>query len=188
MIIGLTWQMLQACRHWGTERHKELLTGNRQVSSRGHEVSMPPIAWFTLAEILRDKSFHPTGRHRKTANSKGATIGTRAACTKIWNEVANLQLHPALRGETFMGARGDVLLVWPEVSRVVRWTVFPRRGEPVILIPEVGYVTMRGPLGQTFPEVVTSWKAQSLGSVDVEGAWLDPADHKGWSDSDSVAV
>ena len=185
MVIGLTWQQLQAARFWATDRHKQYLDANRQITKRGHECAMPPVAWLTLAEILRDKSFHASGRHRKTATARAGAVGTRTACTKIWNEIATLQLHPALRGERFIGGRGDVLLAWPIDSMDTPWTVFPNGKRPMILVPQVSYMTFSGPLRQEFPELVTAWKAQPLGSVEVEGAFLNPADHAGWSSSSS---
>lgn len=186
MIIALTWGQLQACKHWGTPLHKEYLSKNRQHSKHGHEVGMPPIGWQTLAEILARKAFHASGRHRKRPNAREGAVGTRSAVTGIHRVLVEMKAHPALRSEAFLGSRGDVMLVWPvrrDLAGKVEWSLFPEPTvEPHILVPEVQVITMMADSPAAFAQHVTQWKPQRVGSVDVPGAFLDPAEHLAFLD------
>jgi hypothetical protein len=175
MIIALSWGQLQACRQWGTEQHKLLLSRNRQHSKHGHEVGLPPIGWLTLVEILQRKAFHASGRHRKRPNAREGAVGTRSAVTTIWNVLVEAKQHPALRSEAFLGSRGDVMLAWPVGRR--EWSLFPGDGEPSILVPEVKVIRMAAGTPAEFQQYVTEWTPRPVGSVDVPGAFLDPAEH-----------
>lgn len=180
MIIALTWSQLQACRKWGTDLHKEYLSKNRQHTKQGHRVGMPPIGWQTLSEILARKAFHASGRHRKRPNAREGAVGTRSAVTGIHRVLVEMRRHPALRGEAFLGSRGDVMLVWPlgrGNTSEREWSLFPGDGEPSILVPEVQQMTMMADSPAAFVQYVTQWVPRPVGSVDVPGAFLDPAEH-----------
>lgn len=174
MIVGLTWNQLQACRYWGTPLHRKLLTETRQLTKRGHQCAMPPIGWKTLSERLIDAAFHPSGRERRTRNSEGAKAGTRSACHTVTNALAHLEVHPALRGEAMMGSFGNVLLVWVSLDS---YSIYPNpHGEVRILVPHTTERNLR--YGETdFTETVTRWLPQPVGSIEIEGAFLDPSSH-----------
>lgn len=194
MIIPLTWPQLQACRKLGTERHKEYLERAHIHSKHGHEVGMPPAGWLKLAEILQRKAFHPSGRHRKRGNQRDGIGGTRSALTRIWSTLVEARNHPALKGEAMMGAYGTVMLAWPCAGPRagfppypdVHWSLFPVVGvEPLILVPCVETVQMFKGV-TAFDQQVTRWRPQPVGSLEVDGAFLDPADHAGWDGLDIV--
>lgn len=179
VIIALTYSQLQACRRLGTERHKEYLAGQKTHSKDGHLVGMPPVAWLRLVEILQTKAFHPSGRHRKRGNQRDGIAGTRAAVTRIWGTLVEARSHPALRGEAMLGSFGTVMLAWPTAPRSRLWGLFPNDLEPSILAPETRLIQ---------GSHVTAWSPLPVGSLEIEGAFLDPESHFGWDVDVDVVV
>jgi hypothetical protein len=173
MIIGLSWAELQACRHWGTPRHREYLMNHRARTAKGrHEVAMPAIGWRTLADRLVTEAFHPSGRHRKTRNTTDGVPATRQAAQKIERALAALVSHPALRGEAVRGQSGEIVIAWPHSSG--RWTPYPLPGtEPSFLCPHLADLPQIG--------VVTQWFPQPSPPVpDLPGLFACPSDHDSW--------
>lgn len=173
MIVGLSWAELQACRHWGSERHREHLANFRTRSPKGaHDVAMPAIAWRTLADRLIKEAFHAgSGRHRKTRNAKDGVVATRQAATKIERALAAVVTHPAMTGAAQAGVSGEVLFVWKSESG--RYTPFPVAGrQPVFLVP--GYANARG-IGD-----ITVWHPQDLSPIEIPELFGDPSLHEGW--------
>lgn len=174
MIVELSWAELQACRQWGSERHRELLSTGRARTSKGrHEVSMPAIGWRTLADRLVAQAFHAgNGRHRKTHTQRAGAPATRQAASKIERSLAELVMHPARRGEAQAGVHGNVFMFWrQQASR--QWSPYPVPGvAPTFLVPT--YQKARG-IGD-----VTVWQPQDEPPGNVEGLFPDPASHEGF--------
>lgn len=173
MIVGLSWAELQACRHWGSERHREYIAQNRARSAKGwHEVAMPPIGWRTLADRLIAEAFHAgSGRHRKTRNAKDGVAATRQAAQKIERCLAAVVMHPAMRGHGQAGISGEVLYAWPKGDG--RYSPFPVQGAmPVFLVPHFSSV----------PGVddVTTWLPRLESPAEIPEVFGVPALHEGW--------
>src|SRR5688572_5023133 len=163
MIIPLTWSQLQACNHWGTERHKDYLRRTRHQTKHGHEVAMPAAGWLSLAEILQRKAFHASGRHRKRGNAREGAVGTRSAATGIWKVLVDARTHPALRGEAMLGSYGNVFLAWPS-GVDGHWLLVPPDDTtvPAIMVPHVKAINLMPeiPNPSAFVEYVTQWVPQ----------------------------
>lgn len=197
MIVPLTWPQFQAASHWGSERHKEYLARTRTQTKHGHECGMPAAGWLSLVEILQRKAFHASGRHRKRGNAREGAMGTRSAATRIWRVLVDARRHPALRGEAMLGSWGNVFLAWPLDNG--HWSLFPVDDTvvPSILVPHVEAINLfpEIPNPSAFVEYVTQWRPRPVGSLEVDGAFLDPAEHFGWGvvdlvggDDDTVTV
>lgn len=173
MIVGLSWAELQACRHWGGERHREYLSQHRTRTPKGlHEVAMPAAGWRSLADRLIREAFHAgSGRHRKTRNAKDGVKATRQAAQKIERALASVVMHPAMRGQGYPGVSGEVLYVWP--AEHSRYSPFPvSRRQPVFLVPQ--YIDMPG-IGD-----VTVWRAQLEAPCEIPDLFADPSLHEGF--------
>jgi hypothetical protein len=191
----MSWPQLKACQHWGTERHRRYLSEGRQHTRHGHECAMPAVGWLALTDILQRKAFHASGRERKRGNVREGMSGTRSALTGIWKVLATARNHPALRGEAMMGSYGQVFLAWPYGGA---WSLFPPDDVtvPSIMVPHVEPINLMPdiPNPTAFVETVTRWIPQPVGSIEVEGAFLDPLEHFGWfvdlrgGDDDVVAA
>lgn len=173
MIIGLSWAELQACRHWGTERHRKHLAEHRSRTPKGsHEVAMPAIAWDTLGERLIREAFHASGRHRKTRNAADGVSATRQAAQKIERSLASLRMHPALNGQASVGTSGEILIAWREPSG--KWSPYPIPGvAPSFLVPRYAEAAGVG--------VVTTWIAHDVPPVEVPELFPEPSDHDLWT-------
>jgi hypothetical protein len=171
MQIVLSWAELNACRHWGTQRHREHLQSDRERTTQGHVVGMPAIAWRTLADRMMKEVFHPvTGRHRKTRNHNDGVPASRSALTKIERTLARTAMHPALRGQGEEGWHPEILVAWREGTT---WSLYPVAGvDPTYFVPEPMEHPQLGP--------VTVWRPRSELDVEVPGLFPDPVLHSGW--------
>lgn len=135
---------------------------------------MPAIGWQTLANRLMDQAFNPAGKHRRAKMGREGVPATRSALSTVMNAVARQQVHPGVTGQHIQGAHGDVFLVWPTGGRNV---LFPVPGVgPVIMRPITHNQTFANG-DQPFQMEITSWIPNVIGSIDVPGAFLDPAAH-----------
>lgn len=173
MIISLSYQQLNSCRHWGTARHKQHLVANRERTTQGHACAMPAIAWRTLADRLTKEVFYAsTGRHRKTRLERDGVPATRAALQKIEQALANMQMHPALHNQKVVGYSGDVVIAWPLPDG--KWSLYPVQDQaPVFFVPVVDDKFKS--LG-----VTTSWRPQADCPADLPDLFPDLVDHVGW--------
>lgn len=172
MIVGLSWAELQACRHWGGEKHREYLLQHRSRRSQGwHHVAMPAIGWRTLSDRLLREAFHPSGRHRKTRNAADGHPATRQAASKIERSLAGIVMHPAMRGEAQAGVSGEVLMVWRHQNGA--FSPYPAAGAiPGFFVPSYSEIPSIGD--------ITSWRWQLEPPVDIPDLFADPALHEGF--------
>ena len=175
MIVTLSWGQLQACRQWGTARHKQYLTGNRERTKAGHDVAMPAIGWRTLADRLRSQAYHPSGRRRATHVRREAAPGTMAALQKIEWTLMSLQGHPAVNGLAVEGTSGDVVVAWRDHAHD-GWSIYPIDGvEMELLVPVYEKRTFT-----EFEMPITRWVARMPIGYKLPQVFLDPLDHAGW--------
>lgn len=174
MQIVLSWAELNACRFWGTARHKEHLVSDRERTTQGHVVGMPAIGWRTLADRMTNEVFHPvTGRHRKTRNQNDGVPASRTALQKIERTLARTAMHPAFRGEAEEGWHPEVLIAWRDEGA---WSLYPVEGEhPIYFVPEAARI---GEID------CTVWVGHDTLEVDVPGLFPDPLSHAGWRSVD----
>jgi plasmid stabilization system protein ParE len=172
VIVGLSWAELQACRHWGSERHRQYLSEHRMRSPKGwHDVAMPAVGWRKLADRLLREAFHPSGRHRKTRNAKDGHAATRQAAQKIERALASIVTHPAMRRQAQAGTSGEVLYVWRTANGP--YIPYPARDAvPMFLVPSYSEVAGVGP--------ITTWSPRAELAVDIPELFADPALHEGW--------
>ncbi len=176
MIVGLSWAELQACRHWGSQLHREYLSSHRTRSAQGwHHVAMPAIGWRTLADRLVREAFHAgSGRHRKTRNQVDGVPATRQAARKIENSLAQVAMHPALRGQGQAGTSGEVLMVFRKPGTASEYTLYPMPGtEPVFMVPSYLEVAGVGP--------TTIWNPEPEPPCEIDGLFADVSLHEGFS-------
>ncbi len=171
MLIGLSWAELQAARHWGTPRHREYLTHHRSRTAKGaHYVAMPAAGWRSLADILVQEAFHPSGRHRKTRNAADGVSATRQAAVKIERALATTLMHPAMQNEATVGTSGEILVGWRQQKG---YSLYPIPGvAPSFLCPY--YAEMAG-VG-----TVTMWRPQASPPILVPDLFPDPSHHDSW--------
>ena len=174
MIIELTWKQLQAARQWGTARHKQYLTGNRERLEKGvHAVAMPAVGWRTLADRLYAKAYHPSGRWAQTRMEREGTPGARSALQTIEAALARLWVHPALQRQAVEGDSAEVLVVWPHGER---WSPYPVQDYALTILVPVSGIRKFG----TFDMKITHWEPDPHFQADIPGLFLADADHTGW--------
>lgn len=139
MEIRLTGRQFDAIEKlFRVERRWEQWFDRAEPTAR-RDVTMPApaIAWLNMRNTLVQRCFTARGQR----SSKVPKFESRALTT-IARALADLHIHPALRGEAMAGNWSDVLPVWEPLSDRP-WSEFPMDSAPFsVMLPR--WVTVGG--------------------------------------------